>query len=143
MQGQHRGASSQDRNFPEYKSDHTSHSCSRIPHGPPMPMVNVHIPCCSSSPLSNFLCLISLHLSRPSSQWRGTQAREKGGGKFWEGQTTGGLRLSSKAVLGWPHIQLGLGPEPRLFTKRTSRNSSNALVDLPLCFLGFLGIVPY
>lgn len=34
MQGQAQGCFLPGQNFPEYKSDHNSHSCSRIRHGP-------------------------------------------------------------------------------------------------------------
>ena len=69
----------------------------------------------------------------------------KVGGKFWEGQTTGGgIRLSSRSCLRLAPHPAGPGTwEPRLFNQEDISYSSNAWVDLPRCFLGFPGIVPY
>lgn len=143
MQGQAQGCFLPGQNFPEYKSDHTSHSCSRIPHGPPCLRGNVHIPCCSSSPLSNFLCLISCIFPGPHPNGGVHKPERKVGGKFWEGQTTGGLRLSSKSCFRLAPHPAGPGTrEPRLFTKRTSRILAMPWLTCPFVFLGSLALFP-
>lgn len=101
------GASFQERTF-QNTNQIISHSCSRIPHGPPCLQGNVHIPCgsvvkgCGSGPLPSFLCLISRTFPGPSSQRREgcTSQRER-----WEvcsgrGRAPpGGLRFSSRSCV--------------------------------------------
>lgn len=111
MQGQAQGCFLPGQNFPEYKSI--------TPHTPAQeyPMAPHAYGEMSTFPAAVLvLYRISLTPIFPgifpgsSSQWRGTQAREKGGGKFSGGRLLRLKALQQKAVLGWPHIQLGLDP---------------------------------
>lgn len=110
---------------------------------PPCLCGNVHIPCCSSSPLSNFLCLISCIFPGPHPNGGVHKPERKVGGKFWEGQTAGGLRLSSRSCFRLAPHPAGPGTwEPRLFTKRTSHILAMPWLTCPFVFLGSLALFP-
>lgn len=71
------------------------------------------------------------------------QPERKVGGKFWEGQTTGGIRLSSRSCLRLAPHPAGPGTwEPRLFTKRTFHILAMAWLTCPFVFLGSLALFP-
>lgn len=119
MQGQAQGCFLPGQNFPEYKSDHTpAQEYPIAPHAYremstfSAAVLALHRAFSASFPAS-FQALIPMEggVHKPE---------RKVGGKFWEGQTTGCLRLSSRSCFrlaphpAWPGTQ-----DPRLFTKRT------------------------